>query len=185
MKLTFALSFIPPFTKKGSFMIKKLCLALVLMCSYLNFASAEQFTLSIEVEVPDIKAEPYHRPYIAVWLETPKRKGVHTFAFWAEQEDWYKDLRQWWRKIGRKKSPQYDAVTGATRKPGRYQLSWQGQLSTGQQLPAGDYVLHFESVREQGSREYLRQKVSLATGEKQQYHLSGNTELGQITIAIH
>jgi len=141
-------------------------------------------SLNVAVEVPLIDANPYHKPYVAVWIETPKRQGVHTLAFWKEQSDWYKDLRQWWRKIGRKKSPNYDAVSGATRKPGVYKLSWDGNLESGKQVLAGEYVLHIEAVREQGSREYLRQRISLGQNQVQQFELQGQTELGKILISI-
>lgn len=147
-----------------------------------NIVDAQTITMS--VEIPKIKTSPYHKPYVAIWLETPKRQGVHTFAFWKEQPDWFKDLRQWWRKIGRNKSPNYDAVSGATRKPGIYQLAWHGQLADGQLLSPGDYILHFESVREQGSREYIRQKINFGQNQTQHYELQGKTELGKITISI-
>lgn len=142
-------------------------------------------TLEVSLEIPDIKSSPYHKPYVAVWIETPQRKGVHTLAFWKEQPDWFKDLRQWWRKIGRHRTPNYDAVTGATRKPGTYQLTWDGVLQSGEQVAAGVYVLHIESVREQGGREYLRQKIMLGEQKSQDYRLQGHAELGTILISIH
>lgn len=160
-------------------------LLILIMFSPLSIGKSEPpFTLIVDVTVPDIQTNPYHRPYIAVWLESTKRKGIHTLAFWREQEDWFKDLRQWWRKIGRKNTPDYDAVSGATRKPGTYTLTWQGKLENGKSLPAGEYVLHFESVREQGSREYFRQKVNLGSGSTQSFKLNGQTEFGVITISI-
>ena len=157
-----------------------ICLACAMALS--AFSQAQE--LKVSVEIPYIKANPYHKPYVAIWLETPKRKGVHTLAFWKEQPDWFKDLRQWWRKIGRSKSPNYDAVTGATRKPGTYQLAWDGTLVSGEQISAGNYVLHIEAVREQGSREYLRQAISIGKGAPQQYQLQGAIELGHIQISI-
>lgn len=142
------------------------------------------FTLTMNVTVPTIKTNPYHRPYVAVWLETPNRKGVHTFAFWREQEDWFKDLRQWWRKIGRKNNPNYDAISAATRKPGEYTLTWQGQLSNGEQISPGDYVLHFESVREQGSREYFRQKITLDFKQRSHINYRGKLSLALLTFQL-
>nr|WP_285817664.1 DUF2271 domain-containing protein [Echinimonas agarilytica] len=142
-------------------------------------------TIEVSVEIPNIDASPYHRPYVAIWVETPQRKGVHTLAFWAEQKDWFKDLRQWWRKIGRSQTPSYDAATGATRKPGTYQLKWDGLLSSGQSIEPGSYVMHIESVREQGSREYLRQSFVVGETQPQHYELNGQTELGNIVISIH
>jgi len=152
------------------------------MC-FSHIAGAQ--TINMTVEIPKITSNPYHKPYVAIWLETPKREGVHTFAFWKEQPDWFKDLRQWWRKIGRKRSPNYDAVTGATRKPGVYHFIWHGQLVDGQRLPPGEYILHFESVREQGSREYIRQKIYYGQNRIQHYELQGKTELGKIVISVN
>ncbi|MBD1390735.1 DUF2271 domain-containing protein [Neiella sp. HB171785] len=154
----------------------------IVLLAVIPSVSAE--TLYVDIEVPDINANPYHRPYVAVWVETPERKGVHTLAFWAEQADWYKDLRQWWRKIGRKNSPNYDGVSGATRKPGSYQLSWDGLAADGIPVQPGDYILHLESVREQGSREYLRQAIVLGKQQPQHYQLQGSAELGLISISI-
>lgn len=151
----------------------------------LSSQAEEKNILAIKITIPEIKSTPYHRPYVAVWLENTQRKGIHTFAFWREQEDWFKDLRQWWRKIGRKNKPNYDGVSGATRKPGEYLLSWNGVLASGETLANGDYVLHFESVREQGSREYLRQKISVQTGVSQSYVLQGKHELGSISVKVN
>lgn len=149
-----------------------------------SVAATENQTINISIEVPKIEASPYHKPYVAVWLESKKRRPIHTFAFWSEQSEWFKDLRQWWRKIGRKQSPNYDATSGATRKPDTYQLQWQTQ-SANEEIKAGQYVLHFEAVREQGSREYLKQSITLGIGENQVYQLDGQSELGQITIKIN
>jgi len=134
-------------------------------------------SLEVEMTLPKMDVSPYHKPYVAVWLETTKRKPVKTFVFWREQSDWFKDLRQWWRKVGRNETPNYDAVSGATRKPGTYTFDWQVSDLT------GEFVLHFEAVREQGSREYLKQKINL--GQTQTYFLQGNSEFGEIKIDIN
>ena len=162
----------------------KLNLSIFLLASLLLSTKLLAQNISVLVEIPDIQTNPYHKPYVAVWLETPKRKGVHTLAFWREQAEWFKDLRQWWRKIGRSNTPNYDGVTGATRKPGVYRLSWDGKLVSGEQLLPGSYVLHIEAVREQGGREYLRQAITLGHNQVQSYQLQGKTELGSINISI-
>ncbi len=89
--------------------------AILLVIVVFNSSIASASQISVELTIPKIDSQPYHKPYIAIWLETRKRKGLHTLAFWHEQSDWFKDLRQWWRKIGQKKSPAYDQVTGATK----------------------------------------------------------------------
>ncbi|NMP30714.1 DUF2271 domain-containing protein [Thalassotalea sp. M1531] len=165
---------------KIRFSFALICIVCALTLSALTHAQE----IKVSVEIPQIKANPYHKPYVAIWVETKRRKGVHTLAFWKEQPDWFKDLRQWWRKIGRDKTPNYDAVTGATRKPGTYQLTWDGQLNSGENVPAGQYVLHIEAVREQGSREYIRQIITLGDNQTQTYQLQGKTELGSVQISI-
>lgn len=138
---------------------------------------------TLEIEVPRLDVSPYHRPYVAVWLETPDRQGVHTLEIWYEQDTWLKDLRQWWRKLGRADSARYDGVTGATRKPGRYRLTWDGRDAEGRVVPAGDYVLLIEAAREEGGRDLLRQAVTLGD-QAQHFQLKGQGELGSVDIHI-
>lgn len=168
----------------------------------LSAQSTVEQTLTVSVEQPDLDVSPYHRPYIAIWLETDKRKGVVTLALWREQSDWLKDLRQWWRKLGRKgyakgeyflspyeetqneeaqnEEAQNDGVTGATRKPGKYTLEFN---LANHQLAPGDYYLNIEASREEGGRDYLRQKITLGSGqvtvEKQ-----GKGELGLVLVSV-
>ena len=139
-------------------------------------------TVRLEIEVPALDASPYHRPYVAAWLETPQRQGVHTLGVWYDDTEWLKDMRQWWRKLGR--SSDYDAVTGATKPPGFYRLEWSGNLPGDKTLAAGDYLLSVEAAREEGGREYLRQSVVLGKDTPQQYTLEGGRELGTIRIEI-
>lgn len=170
-------------------MRKKLAQYSLLLClivcgiSYSAMSIASE--IRVELTILELNERPYHRPYIAVWLENSKRQGVHTLAFWHQDKDWFKDLRKWWRKIGRANKPNYDAVSGATKKPGTYTLHWQGVLNNGKQLADGDYVLHIESAREKGSREYLRQKIFIKQGVSQSYQLSGKHELGKINVLIN
>lgn len=141
---------------------------------------AEEF-ITIVVEVPDLEAEPYHRPYVAIWLETEEREPIETIALWVEQEDWLKDLRQWWRKLGRRtwgKSEQLDSVTGATRKPGTYELTWSLKNPTEEKL-----VLHLEAAREEGGRSYIRQDIDL--NQSQSFSFPKEGEFGDIKITIH
>lgn len=155
---------------------------LILMVVFSSNVFAE--TVSINITVPVINEQPYHRPYMAVWVETPERVGVHTIAVWHKKKRWLKDMRQWWRKLGREDAAEYDSVTKATPKPGSYQLSWDGMDTNGKQLAAGDYYLCFEAAREDGSRNFTRQKVKLGSGTTQAYTLAAKAELGLIKINI-
>lgn len=154
---------------------------LSLLASLAFFASSP-LEIRVSVEVPQIEARPYHKPYVAVWLETLDREGVTSLAVWHEKDDWLKDLRQWWRKLGRS-GPAYDAISGATRQPGIYNLVWNGQTPSLKGLKPGAYYLNVEAAREQGGRDFVRQKIEIGAGA-QTYRLKGELELGTIIIEI-
>lgn len=138
--------------------------------------------VSVQLVVSKLDARPYHRPYVAIWIETTKRKGVQTLAVWHEQEEWLKDMRQWWRKLGRDGAAEYDGVSGATRKPGSYVVRW--KPASGSALEPGEYYINIEAAREQGGRDYLRQKIRIGAAEAQVYKLEGDLELGTVIIKI-
>lgn len=161
----------------------KVYLSTMLLSLLPLFTQAEQ--LDIEFTIPSLDVDPYHRPYVALWLETTKRQGIYTIAVWHEKEDWLKDMRQWWRKLGRKKPESYDAVTAATRKPGKYKIQWNTKGSNGNSIPEGEYYLCLEAAREAGGRDFLRQKIILGNSTPQTYSLKGDIELGTINITIY
>lgn len=143
-----------------------------------SFAIAEE-QLAISVNIPALKVNPYHRPYVAIWLETEDRQPLDTIAVWVEQDEWLKDLRQWWRKAGRRqwqKDAKLDAVTGATRKPATYEVTWPLANLT------DTVVLHIESVREEGGRSYIKQTIN--RNNFQPVTLPAEGELGEVTIEI-
>lgn len=140
--------------------------------------------VTVDIEIPALKAQPYHRPFVAVWVESDKRKGVKSLAVWYDQDDWLKDLRQWWRKLGRKGQVSYDSATGATRKPGSYTLSWDGTDASGKPLPAGKYLICVEAAREEGGRDFIRQAIQLGNSQSQSFELKGKKELGLVKITV-
>lgn len=118
--------------------------------------------LDIQFSLPALDVSPYHRPYVAVWLETPERQYLSTVSLWADDKEWYKDLRQWWRRAGRSKQD-YDGVTGATRKPDTYTITLTAdalaKLSGGRDA----LLLNIEVVREEGGRDFVRIPIALPT----------------------
>ncbi len=143
--------------------------------------------LAVDFEVSAIEANPYFRPYLAVWVETAEREPVATLALWymlpsdGPQEDgkkWLKDLRQWWRKMGRDKLSEMDAVTGATRKPGSYSLCWDAASLD----KSRSYVLHLEAAREEGGRSYRRIPFQLT--DTQTHTLAATKELGAVQLKL-
>lgn len=168
--------------KGGEPLLLTTCLML-LMWGPVADATQQTTVIEMELQLPELDVRPYHRPYVAVWLETLDRKGVHTILVWHEQDDWLKDMRQWWRKLGRSGAPPYDGVSGATRKPGMYRLSWDGLDASGNAVAAGRYFLNVEAAREDGGREFLRQEIELGAGG-QTFTLQGEHELGTVKIRV-
>lgn len=161
--------------------MKKIILLVMLM---LGSGKLLAESVIISMDIPDLKVDPYHRPYVAVWLETPDRKGLHTIALWHDKNDWLKDLRQWWRKLGRNDALAYQGVSGATRKPGVYSFSWDGKNTQGEAFPAGEYLLCLEAAREAGGRDFFKTTIQLGQNQTQHYQLQGDTELSSINLTI-
>ena len=70
---------------------------------------------------------------------------------------WLKDMRQWWRRIGRETDMPLDGVSGATA-PGRHPRSAlrRGAPAPFAALKPGAYELVVEAAREVGGREVVR-----------------------------
>lgn len=157
-------------------------------------ASAPVFAgdAQLKVEIPRLNVAEYHRPYVAVWVESADRKQLTNLAVWYdvkmkndEGTKWLKDLRQWWRRIGREMQlPAADGVTGATRAPGEQTLNLGGAKSPLARLPAGEYRLMVEAAREVGGREILEIPFQWPAKQAQELTAKGEHELGAITLNI-
>ena len=141
----------------------------------------ESAKLDVQFELPKIDTTMYARPYVAVWVEDSSRKSVKTIELWVGKDEWLKDLRSWWRKVGRYDRELVDAVTSATRPAGQYRFVWDGKSDSGEKLEQGEYTIHIEVVREHGGRNYLRRKVMLGS-ENVSYQLKPTEETGEITL---
>ena len=141
----------------------------------------ESAKLDVQFELPKIDTTMYARPYVAIWVEDSSRKSVKTIELWVGKDEWLKDLRSWWRKVGRYDRELVDAVTSATRPAGQYRFVWDGKSDSGEKLEQGEYTIHIEVVREHGGRNYLRQKVMLGS-ENVSYQLKPTEETGEITL---
>lgn len=165
-------------------MFKKLSLLLITLCVSLpSIAKSipDNAQMDIELVIPSIVTSTYARPYVAVWIEDAQRKPVRTLQLWVGKDEWLKDMRSWWRKIGRYDRVLVDAVTSATRPAGKYRFSWDGLDQDGKRVEQGDYTFYVEVVREHGGRNYLRQKIKL--GDVGFIHqLAATEETGVITL---
>ena len=158
-------------------MYKYLVAALLFCC---GFAMAQQ-QLEIQVELPKIETGTYHRPYVAVWIENEQQQPVRLVEAWLEKPDWIKDLRRFWRKLGRSEPQLVDAKTGATKGPGSYKVRWDGKDEQGKAVAAGNYVLFVEAAREQGGRNLAKQAFTW-DGSAVQIEIKASKELGKIQL---
>jgi hypothetical protein len=143
-------------------------------------AMAQQ-ELEIQVELPKIDTGTYHRPYVAVWIENEQQQPVRLIEAWLEKPDWIKDLRRFWRKLGRSEPQLVDAKTGATKGPGSYKVRWDGKDEQGKTVAAGTYVLFVEAAREQGGRNLAKQAFKW-DGSAVQIEIKASKELGKIQL---
>ncbi len=139
-------------------------------------------TLNITLELPTSAHGPYHRPYVAVWIEDATEQPVQLIELWREKPDWIKDLRRFWRKTGRSDQALVDARTGATKGPGKYQLRWNGQDNAGKPVAAGAYLLVVEAAREHGGRNLVKQAFNW-DGSAIAINVKAGSEIGAITLS--
>lgn len=141
-------------------------------------AQEDTARIDLELTLPNLQAQPYHKPFVAVWLETTEREPLETLAIWYDDAEWLKDLRQWWRRLGRSQyaSGEFDGVSGATKKPGTHPIRWQGKI------PSQKAFLNIEVVREEGGRSYYRQPIEFLHAAD--YVVSGSHELGETRVRI-
>lgn len=147
---------------------------------------------NITIELPRIHVAEYHRPYVAVWLAQPNHKVIANLAVWYQQHDgeegegksWLKDVRQWWRRSGRKLDLPIDGISGPTQAPGIHEVSIPQGNDPFKNLPAGDYILNVEAAREVGGRELLRIPFTWPADGPITQTISGSTELGDVTLTV-
>jgi hypothetical protein len=168
--------------KEGQMKLHSIALAAVLAAGAVLVPAQAADTLNIALELPKPEHGPYHRPYVAVWIENAQEQPVKLIELWREKPDWIKDLRRFWRKTGRSDQALVDARTGATKGPGKYQLSWNGQDNAGQPVAAGSYLLVVEAAREHGGRNLVKQAFNW-DGSAVDIQVKAGSEIGAITLS--
>lgn len=151
--------------------------------SMLFLANAQATELELSINLAKQSGE-YHNPYVAAWIENDSGKSVRTLVLWREGAKWLKDLRTWWRKVGRRNKALVDGVTSATRPAGDYKLNFAAIDDQDQPLANGNYTLKVEVVRENGGRAIIKQKFSL-NGKSQSYQLAATGETKQAQFSIN
>lgn len=150
-------------------------------------AAANSAELTVSVEIPRLNVAEYHRPYVALWIETPDQTAVRTLSVWygvnlkgEEGSTWLKDMRTWWRKAGRSLSLPANGVSGPTKAPGKHQLAFKGaQLGN---LAPGQYSLAVEAAREVGGREVVRVPFTWPPRGANTASAKGSAELGAVSV---
>ncbi|OYX36792.1 MAG: hypothetical protein B7Y99_00190 [Caulobacterales bacterium 32-69-10] len=145
-------------------------------------------SLDLKIELPRLALAEYHRPYVAIWIEGPAAPP-RTVALWYDADNhedggrkWLAEMRQWWRKGGRSLGLPTDGVTGATRAPGPQTLTLAANHPALANLPAGQYQLAVEAVREKGGEETAKIAFQWPPKAPQTASAKGSTELGTITL---
>lgn len=146
--------------------------------------------LTVKVGIPRLTVAEYHRPYVAVWLESGAGEAT-SLAVWYDKDKknnegtkWLKDLRQWWRKSGRELTPPLDGLSGATRPVGEHSLTFTSQQAPLKTLPSGHYRLLVEAAREGGGRELLQIPLVWPPKQAQQLQAQGQSELGALLLDL-
>lgn len=162
-----------------------LTLFLLTFISFNNLANAAHSTpaqLNIELTLKQQTGQ-YHPPYVASWIENAQGKPVRTLLLWREKAKWLKDIRRWWRKVGKKDTALVDGITSATRITGKYPLSFSATDDAQKELQQGKYTLFIEVVRENGGRAMIRQPFSL-NGKEAAFTLAATNETDKITFSV-
>lgn len=147
--------------------------------------------INVGVEIPKLSVAEYHRPYVAIWVEQADKTVAANLSVWydtkmrdGEGTKWLKDMRQWWRRIGRDLSVPVDGVTQPTRPVGKHSLAFTEGTNPLPKLAPGAYVLHVEASREVGGREMVSIPFEWPAKQNQQLSAQGKTELGHITLNL-
>jgi hypothetical protein len=148
--------------------------------------------MTVKFEIPRLNVAEYHRPYVAMWVESAAQPAITTLAvlYDVKKKDnagtkWVKDMRTWWRKAGRDMTLPMDGVSGATRAAGEQKISFGPALTQFDKLPAGDYQLVIEAAREAGGRELVRVPFKLPLKGMQSASAKGKEELGAVSLQIN
>ncbi len=145
----------------------------------------------LTVGIPRLTVAEYHRPYVAIWLERPDQSFIGNLAVWYdlklkdnEGTKWLKDMRQWWRRIGRDMKMPADGLSTATRPPGDHRVVVDAVQAPLAGLAEGEYHLVVEAAREVGGREILRIPFQWPLKAAATHKVQGGHELGEIVLDL-
>lgn len=162
-----------------------------LLAAGLLAAPALAAEIKLNLTLPQLAVAEYKRPYVAAWIERPDNKVAAQLAVWYDAKlrndegtKWLADMRLWWRRVGRDVTVPIDAVTSATRNPGLHSISFVEGKAPLAKLPAGEYRLQVEAVREHGGRELLTVPFTWPPREVVTLNAQGKHELGAVSLEL-
>lgn len=139
--------------------------------------------IKIRFSLPKLEVAEYRKPFVSIWVEDSNRKPVKNLLLLGQNERWMQENRHWWRIQGRTTPELLEGFARPTRRPGEYQLTWDGRDDFGRLLAEGQYSLYVEASREHGDHERLGLKFEL-NGTAQQVTKEGKKELTQVEIKV-
>lgn len=142
--------------------------------------AAKAIGLDLTYTVPKIEAEPYHAPYVVMWVTDENRKLVRTLLVLGVKPKWAPENFIWWRRYGRLDPQVLDSVGRATRLPGRYSVHWDGKDDSGAVAAPGKYIVHIEAAREKGGHTY--QTIDLDLSGAGTKALPAKDEMGAVEL---
>ena len=145
----------------------------------------------ISVDIPQLNVAEYHKPYVAMWIESADGDKITNLAVWYDVKHkdnqgtkWLKDMRQWWRRTGRELTMPADGLSSPTRAPGTHQLTFNSAAKPLDGLTPGRYQLVIEAAREVGGRELLRVPFEWPPKAPATAQAKGESELGAVTLKL-
>jgi hypothetical protein len=146
---------------------------------------------TISVDIPQLNVAEYHKPYVAMWVESADGSKITNLAVWYdvkhkdnEGTKWLKDMRQWWRRTGRELTMPADGLSSPTRAPGTHQLKFDSTAKPLNGLTPGAYQLVIEAAREVGGRELLRVPFEWPPKAPATAQAKGESELGTVALRL-
>lgn len=131
----------------------------------------DRFELAVDIEIAQQQGFRYHRPYVAAWVEDLAGHRIRTISLWVNTNGrgprYIRELRRWFDgERTQEAAGGLDVVatmSGATRLPGRYTVTWNGRDDRGNAVDQGTYRVVVEAAREHGSYQLMQQELKLAT----------------------
>ncbi|KAB2921831.1 MAG: DUF2271 domain-containing protein [Dechloromonas sp.] len=147
-------------------------------------------TMDVTITIPRLTVAEYHKPYVALWIEQAG-KPARTINVWYDTGKknnagikWLRDMRQWWRTVGRTTPTPPNGVTGATRAPGAAKISFTSGKGGMPVLTAGAYTLVVEAAREGGGREVVKVPFTVSAAGTAKGSGKGSFELGAVSLTV-